>query len=53
MGSRVADPRLDATGHLQSGSPAVDAIAATEGVVDDVDGHARSAPYDVGADERP
>ncbi len=52
VSSRVADPRLDATGHLQSGSPAIDAMSATDGVGDDVDGQARTAPYDVGADER-
>ena len=50
-GSRLADPLLTADGHVGAGSPAVDAVAATPGVAYDIDGAARSGPYDVGADE--
>jgi hypothetical protein len=34
-----------------AGSPAVDAVAATPGVVFDIDAAMRSGMYDLGADE--
>jgi len=51
-GSRLVDPLLGADAHLNAGSPAIDALAATPGVVYDIDGAKRSAPFDAGADER-
>lgn len=50
-GSRAVDPLLAADGHLMAGSPAVDAVAATPGVVFDIDAAMRSGMYDLGADE--
>ncbi|MDP2306100.1 MAG: right-handed parallel beta-helix repeat-containing protein [Pseudomonadota bacterium] len=38
--------------HLADGSAAIDAGAVTEGVTDDIDGDARDATPDIGADER-
>lgn len=52
LASRLDDPRLTADGHLGDGSPAIDILAATPGVAYDIDGAPRSAPYDLGADER-
>jgi hypothetical protein len=53
VGTRRAAPLLDATGRLAAGSPAIDALAApTPGVGLDLDGQVRSAPFDLGADER-
>ncbi|NEA32482.1 polysaccharide lyase 6 family protein [Streptomyces sp. SID13031] len=52
-----ADPKLVAGGdgiyRLGSGSAAINAVSVNHAgeVGDDLDGHARSAPYDVGADE--
>ena len=42
---------VDATGHLPSGSRAIDAGIALAEVTDDIDGQARLAKYDIGADE--
>jgi hypothetical protein len=55
-GYTITDPMLarDLTGtfHLQSGSPAIDAITDTfPGVTADMDGQPRTAPFDIGADE--
>ncbi|WP_405058823.1 polysaccharide lyase 6 family protein [Kribbella sp. NBC_01505] len=52
-----ADPRLaagtDSVYRLTTGSAAINATTANHAsrVTDDLDGHARTAPYDVGADE--
>ncbi|MFC9688564.1 polysaccharide lyase 6 family protein [Kribbella sp. NPDC056951] len=52
-----ADPKLTSTSdgvyRLASGSAAINAVSANHSsrVTDDVDGQARTAPYDVGADE--
>jgi hypothetical protein len=40
------------SGHLSPGSPAIDQLEATPGVTYDIDGTTRTAPYDLGADER-
>jgi len=50
--SLVADPRLDATWHLQAGSPAIGRAISLPGLTADFDGNLRSdgAP-DLGADE--
>jgi hypothetical protein len=50
-GSRLLDPQLTSDGHVAAGSPAVDAVAATPGVVYDIDGAMRGGQFDVGADE--
>ncbi|HEX6431851.1 MAG TPA: chondroitinase-B domain-containing protein [Niastella sp.] len=55
-GYTIADPMLakDITGtyHLQSGSPAIDAITDTfPAVTVDMDGQPRTSPFDIGADE--
>jgi hypothetical protein len=47
----VLDPQLTSDGHVAAGSPAVDAVAATPGVVYDIDGAMRGGQFDVGADE--
>lgn len=39
-------------GHLPAGSPAIDQGQTLPQVVDDIDRQPRSAPYDIGADER-
>lgn len=39
------------TGHLPAGSPAIDRGVALAQVLDDIDGDARPANYDIGADE--
>ncbi|WP_334178679.1 right-handed parallel beta-helix repeat-containing protein [Pseudoxanthomonas sp.] len=49
--SKQAAFSVDATGHLPAGSPAIDAGTTLAQVTDDIDGQARSAPYDLGADE--
>ncbi|GAA1673569.1 polysaccharide lyase 6 family protein [Kribbella yunnanensis] len=52
-----ADPKLtsnsDGVYRLASGSAAINAVSANHStrVTDDLDGHPRTAPYDVGADE--
>lgn len=43
---------LSADGHLPAGSPAIDAGQTLAQVTDDIDRQPRSAPYDIGADER-
>jgi parallel beta-helix repeat protein len=50
--SLVATFAVDARGHLPAGSPAIKRGTALEQVTDDIDGDKRSAPYDIGADER-
>jgi hypothetical protein len=51
--SRLDDPRLTADAHLDPASPAIDVLpAATPGVTFDIDAAPRTAPYDLGADER-
>ena len=42
---------VDATGHLPAGSTAINAGTTVTQVTDDIDGQARQAPYDIGADE--
>ncbi|MCR6626926.1 MAG: right-handed parallel beta-helix repeat-containing protein [Pseudoxanthomonas sp.] len=49
--SKQAAFSVDATGHLPAGSPAIDAGTTLAQVTDDIDGQARSAPFDLGADE--
>ena len=49
--SKQAAFAVDATGHLPAGSPAIDAGTTLTQVTDDIDGQARVAPYDLGADE--
>lgn len=39
-------------GHLPAGSPAIDAGQTLAHVIDDIDRQPRTAPYDIGADER-
>lgn len=51
-GSVMANPLLDESGHLTDGSPAIDALGENPGVTYDVDRVQRSAPFDLGADER-
>jgi hypothetical protein len=51
-GSSFQDPMLDPQGRLSAGSPAIDAIPATDGVTFDIDQQPRQPPYDLGADER-
>jgi len=43
---------LSADGHLPAGSAAIDAGQTLPQVTDDIDRQSRSAPYDIGADER-
>lgn len=43
---------VTADGHLPPGSAAIDAGQALAQVVDDIDRQVRSAPFDIGADER-
>lgn len=52
VASVIADPLLDEEGLLSEGSPAIDALPATEGVTYGFRRNARSAPFDIGADER-
>jgi len=49
--SKQAAYAVDANGRLPAGSPAIDAGTVLAEVGDDIDGQARSAPYDIGADE--
>jgi hypothetical protein len=42
---------VDVTGHLPAGSPAINAGTTVSEVTSDIDGQARQAPYDIGADE--
>jgi hypothetical protein len=49
--SKQAAFSVDATGHLPAGSPAIDAGTTLAQVTDAIDGQARSAPFDLGADE--
>ena len=42
---------VDATGHLPAGSAAINAGTTVSQVTNDIDGQARQAPYDIGADE--
>ncbi len=52
-GNFSADPLVDATYHLQAGSPAIDKGIATDAPALDIDGEARpkGAAHDVGPDE--
>ncbi|GAA1519084.1 polysaccharide lyase 6 family protein [Kribbella lupini] len=54
-GFKRADPKLvagpDGVYRLGAGSAAINAASASSLVSDDLDGQARTAPYDVGADE--
>ncbi|WP_300617540.1 hypothetical protein, partial [Dokdonella sp.] len=49
--SFVAELRVDASGRLPAGSPAIKRGIALDAVTDDIDGRPRVAPFDVGADE--
>ncbi|TWT21826.1 right-handed parallel beta-helix repeat-containing protein [Luteimonas wenzhouensis] len=49
--SKQANYSVTADGHLPAGSPAIDAGTVLAEVTDDIDGQARRAPYDLGADE--
>src|SRR5690606_30975643 len=49
--SVLASFSVNATGHLPAGSRAIDAGIALAQVSDDIDGEARLAKYDIGADE--
>ena len=50
-GSSEGDPRLDATYHLRTNSPLINAGVTLPLVTNDVDGDARTGAYDIGADE--
>jgi hypothetical protein len=52
VGSVLADPLLDGEGFLTDGSPAIDALDATDGVLFGFRQNPRTAPFDIGADER-
>jgi hypothetical protein len=49
--SLAASFAVSNTGHLPAGSPAIDRGVALSNVFDDIDGQARPARYDIGADE--
>jgi hypothetical protein len=51
--NQAIDPKMDATWHLQAGSPCIDAGTATEAPAQDMDNQPRpqGAAVDVGADE--
>ncbi|MFH1390113.1 MAG: right-handed parallel beta-helix repeat-containing protein [Candidatus Margulisiibacteriota bacterium] len=50
--STEGDPSLDGTYHLNSGSPCLGAGETIPSVAYDIDKQTRSAPYDIGADQR-
>ncbi len=50
--SQNGEISVTADGHLPAGSPAIDQGQTLASVVDDIDGQLRSAPFDIGSDER-
>ena len=47
----MADPKLDNTFHLKTGSPCIDKGLTIKTLKYDIDGGKRLGPFDIGADE--